>query len=128
MYGDIIAWFYKTLAGINPDPQSPGFKHFILKPQVLGNVQWAKGTYNSVHGLIVSDWYLKDRHFNLTVVVPPNTTATIHLPVSNRDGIRESGHTLDKATGINKVATEGTLTIVVVGSGTYNFSMPFPEN
>ncbi len=27
MFGDISAWFYKAIAGINPDPQAPGFKH-----------------------------------------------------------------------------------------------------
>jgi alpha-L-rhamnosidase len=128
MYGDILAWFYKTLAGINPDPQSPGFKHFIIKPQVLGNLQWAKGTYNSVHGLIISDWYLQEYRFNLTVTIPPNTTATIYLPTSSAQKITEGGRTLDKALGVKTVSAENNSTAVEVTSGTYKFSLPFPEN
>jgi alpha-L-rhamnosidase len=128
MYGDISAWFYKTLAGINPDPASPGFKHFIIKPQVLGNLQWAKGTYNSVQGLIVSDWYLKDYRFNLTVTIPPNTTATLYLPVGNMQKVQEDGRALDKAPGVKNVSTKENSTVIEVGSGTYKFSMPFPEN
>ncbi len=128
MYGDISAWFYKALAGINSDPASPGFKHFIIKPEVLGNLQWAKGTYNSVHGLIVSDWYLKEGKFNLTVTVPPNTTATIYLPCGNPGDVHESGRSLEDTAGFNRVEAEGGLTIVEVDSGTYKFSMPFPQN
>ncbi|MCX6903944.1 MAG: alpha-rhamnosidase, partial [Verrucomicrobia bacterium] len=36
MYGDVTAWFYKALAGIVPDLQAPGFKHFTIAPQVVG--------------------------------------------------------------------------------------------
>ena len=32
MFGDVSAWFYKALAGIQPDPRSPGFKHFFDHP------------------------------------------------------------------------------------------------
>ena len=28
MFGDISAWFYKALAGINLDPAAPAFKHY----------------------------------------------------------------------------------------------------
>ena len=30
--GNLGAWFYGTLAGINYDPQRPGFKHVVLRP------------------------------------------------------------------------------------------------
>ena len=46
MFGDISAWFYQTLAGINPDPETVGFKHIIIKPQLLGDVKWARSTMN----------------------------------------------------------------------------------
>ncbi|MCR6720430.1 MAG: hypothetical protein NVV59_09065 [Chitinophagaceae bacterium] len=32
MFGEIGAWFFKALGGIHPDPESPGFKHFYLRP------------------------------------------------------------------------------------------------
>ncbi len=32
MMGSVSAWFYKYLAGINVDPNAPGFKRFIVRP------------------------------------------------------------------------------------------------
>ena len=32
MLGSVDGWFYKTLAGIEPDEQHPGFEHFQVKP------------------------------------------------------------------------------------------------
>ena len=48
--------FTKRLAGINPDPAAPGFKHFFIKPNVVGDLTSARARYDSVRGRIVSDW------------------------------------------------------------------------
>src|ERR1019366_10717099 len=40
--GNLDAWFYQTLAGINCDPNHGGFKHIVIKPQILGNLTWVK--------------------------------------------------------------------------------------
>ena len=80
MFGDISAWFYKALAGIQPDPEAPGFKHFFVRPQVVGDLTSARGVYDSLRGRIVSEWTLKQDKFTLRVVVPPNTRATVFLP------------------------------------------------
>lgn len=31
-YGSVLNWMINTIAGINPDKENPGFKHFYLKP------------------------------------------------------------------------------------------------
>ena len=80
MFGDISAWFYKTLAGINVDPASPAFKHFIIKPNVVGDLTSARAAYNSIRGPIVSDWKTDKEGLHLTVTIPANTTATVSLP------------------------------------------------
>ena len=80
MFGDISAWFYKALAGINLDPAAPGFKHIIIKPHLVGDLTSAKASYDSVRGRIVSDWKIKDGRFDLTVTIPANTTATVYVP------------------------------------------------
>lgn len=35
MFGEIGGWFYKGLGGIFPDPEQPGFKHIILRPNFV---------------------------------------------------------------------------------------------
>ena len=36
--GNLEAWCYQTLAGINYDPQQPGFQHIILRPRPVGDL------------------------------------------------------------------------------------------
>lgn len=35
MFGEIGAWMYKGLGGIKPDPEQPGFKNVLLKPNFV---------------------------------------------------------------------------------------------
>lgn len=122
MYGDISAWFFKTLAGINPDPAAPGFKHFILKPQPAGDLTAARAEYDSVRGKIVSDWKIEQGQFNLRVVIPPNTTATVYVPTADAKTVREGGVSAARAKGVEFVRTENGAAVFAVGSGTYQFS------
>ena len=75
--GDISAWMSNALAGINLDPETPGFGHFIVRPYFVKELDWVKGEYHSVSGLIRSEWKRKGRQIVLTVTVPANTSATI---------------------------------------------------
>ena len=75
--GDVSAWMNTTLAGINLDPAIPGFSHFTIHPCFVKELDWVKGEYKSVNGLIRSEWKREGNHILLTVTVPANTTATI---------------------------------------------------
>ncbi len=76
----IGAWFTEGLAGIRSDGKSPGFQHFIVKPAVVGDLTFVKAKYRSIHGDIVSDWRIENGTFQLSVTVPPGTTATVFVP------------------------------------------------
>lgn len=41
-YGAIGEWLYSHVAGIQIDPQHPGYKHTILSPHPGGGLQWVK--------------------------------------------------------------------------------------
>lgn len=124
MFGDVSAWFYKALAGINADPAAPGFKHFIIRPQPVGDLVFARGEYDSIHGKIVSDWKIKDGRFHLHVVIPPNTTATVCVPNAQLADVSESGGPAMKAEGVNSFSQTAAAAIFEVGAGEYNFSSP----
>lgn len=83
MYGEIGAWFYKALAGINVDPQNPGFKNVILKPHFVEELTYVKASYNSPYGLIKSAWERVGDKIIYKVTVPPGATATLHLEGEN---------------------------------------------
>jgi alpha-L-rhamnosidase len=57
MFGSVDEWFYKSILGINA--AAPGFEKIIIKPQPVKELTWAKGTYQSIRGIISSDWKKK---------------------------------------------------------------------
>ena len=78
--GSVVEWMYRIILGINFDEQTPGFKHILIQPQPGRPLTWAKGHYNSIYGNIEVEWSLDNEDFTLKVKIPPNTTATVHLP------------------------------------------------
>ena len=124
MFGDISAWFYKALAGINLDPAAPAFRHIIIKPNVVGELTSARATYDSIRGRIVSDWKVDTDGFHLSVTIPANATATISLPVSDAAKITEGKEPASKAVGVKSLGIEGGRALFEVGSGTYQFAAP----
>lgn len=121
MLGQIMEWFYGDLGGIAPDPAAPGFKSVIIKPQPVGNVTWARASFNSIHGQIVSDWKRAGGEFTLRVTVPPGTIATVHLPSKSAANVSESGMKLKQAAGVKLIRQEGDRSVLQVASGNYEF-------
>jgi alpha-L-rhamnosidase len=124
MFGDVSAWFYKALAGINSDPAAPGFKHIIIRPNCVGNLSYVRATYDSIHGPIVSDWKLDRGKFNLHVEIPANTTATVYVPHAKVNEVREGSKLATKAPGIVAYRQEPDAAVFEIGSGSYQFSSP----
>ena len=75
--GDINAWMYNILAGINYDEQKPGFKHILIQPHFVKGLDWVKAEYKSVNGIIRSEWERKGEQVILKVTIPVNTNATV---------------------------------------------------
>jgi alpha-L-rhamnosidase len=126
MLGQIIEWFYGDLAGIAPDPEKPGFENVLIRPQPVGDLQWARASYDSVRGRIESHWVRTGSQFKLNVSLPANTTATIWLPAKSQKSVRESGKALKGQRGVKFVRFEQGRAIISVGSGRYEFSSDLP--
>jgi alpha-L-rhamnosidase len=122
MFGDIDAWFYKHLAGINYDPETPGFKHIIIHPRPTGDLAWAKAEHQSPHGLIKTSWSIKNKKFSLDVTVPVNTTATVYIPGKN---ITEGKSPAAKAKGVSFLRMEKGTSVFKVESGSYQFTAAY---
>lgn len=80
MLGHIMEWFYNGLAGINQSEGSVGYRDIVIRPEVVGDISYVKGSYNSLYGTIRSEWKKEGNVFSLYVQIPANTTATIYLP------------------------------------------------
>jgi hypothetical protein len=80
MLGHILEWFHGQVAGIRPDPAAPGFRHFFVQPTPVGDLAWARASYDSIAGLVESSWRRVGERFELDVTIPANTSATIRWP------------------------------------------------
>ncbi|WP_370039115.1 alpha-L-rhamnosidase C-terminal domain-containing protein [Parabacteroides sp. AF48-14] len=67
------------LAGINHDAAGPGFSHILITPHFVEGLDWAKGEYHSVRGLITSEWKREGGKVTLTVTIPSGCTADIRV-------------------------------------------------
>lgn len=81
--GGVGEWMYGSIGGIGQDPQSPGYKHFVVRPVPGGGLTRVDASHQSPYGTIVSRWTDTDRAFQLHVEVPVNTTATISVPAED---------------------------------------------
>ncbi|MEQ8473498.1 MAG: family 78 glycoside hydrolase catalytic domain [Marinoscillum sp.] len=80
MLGQIEEWFFKSLAGIKPDPDKPGFKQFFIEPELAGDLTFVNASTASLYGEISVNWKIEDDQFNINIAVPVNSTATFVLP------------------------------------------------
>lgn len=124
MFGDVSAWFYKALAGIQPDPQAPGFRHFFISPHLVGDLTSARGEYDSIRGKIVSDWKVAKGRIQLRVIVPPNTVATVRVPGCRVEEVSEGRTPASKAGGVTAARETKDGAVFEVGSGEYEFTAP----
>lgn len=76
-WGDITAWFVKTLAGIDYNPDTTNLTRVDIKPHIVENLNDAAAFYDSNFGRIESSWTKKDSKVTLTVKVPSDMTGCI---------------------------------------------------
>jgi alpha-L-rhamnosidase len=124
-YGAIGDWMYQVMAGIEVDPQAPGYKHILLQPQPGGALTEAQASHDTPYGKVVAAWEVKQGRFEFTVEVPANSRATVRLPKALLAKVNESGKPLATGDGIGSVRQEGESVIAEIGSGKYAFAYPW---
>jgi len=122
-FGACAEWFYRGILGINQ--LSPGYSKIAINPQPGGGLTSVQGYYDSVQGRISNAWTHVNNTFNMSVVIPPNTTAQISVPTTNAAAITESGLPAASAPGVTYLSFSNNVAKYSVGSGTYSFSSPF---
>ena len=83
-----VAGYVANVLGIQRDAEVVAFKKFTIRPPKADatDLTFAKGAYRSVVGEIKSSWEKKPTGFELSVVVPPNTSATVYVPKTLKNG------------------------------------------
>ena len=118
-FGAIGEWMYENIIGIQPDPESPGFVHFILKPRPGGSLIWARGSYESISGTISAGWKKEGNRFEYEFTVPANTSATVYVPGKSADTIIIDGLNLPELRQKTQVEFKDGYIIFIAGPGSH---------
>jgi alpha-L-rhamnosidase len=116
-YGAIGDWMYRVVAGI--EIGEPGYKHILIQPHPDKKFTYAKASFESSYGQIVSGWEMKDGKMIVKVKIPANTTATIILPDAQTDKVTESGAAV--GTAFKNTKQDKNNVVIEAGSGEYSF-------
>jgi len=117
MFGSISEWFYKSLAGIQPDPEYPGFSRFILSPEFPDGLRYVDCSYQTGFGEIISEWKKRSaKEYIYCVKIPEQCMASVLLPQYVNDEIRIN-NMIDKQT--QHIDLSGLDGVLLLSGGQY---------
>ncbi len=123
-FGSVGEFLYRFVAGI--DTEGAGFRRILIQPRPGGTLTEARASYDAITGKIESGWRIAAGQLFVDVVIPPNTTATVHLPVPAGTPVLEGGGPVGAVPGIKSVGADEQGLAFTVGSGSYHFAMRQP--
>ena len=121
-YGAIGQFMYERVAGLSPDPDNPGYKHFFVRPLIGGPLESASAELETPFGQAKSGWAKSDDGVSIQATVPPNTTATCELPTKTAADVRLNGKPLAESGVEIKKDVDGWL-MIDVGPGSHEFGI-----
>lgn len=70
MFSNVLGWFTKSLLGISPTIDKPGFERITVKPQFIKDLGFAKGHLDTVRGRISAEWKYEAGYFTYKITLP----------------------------------------------------------
>src|SRR5690606_873101 len=123
MLGGGLVWLYRNLAGMQLDPNVPGYKHLLFRPQPVEGLEYVEYTYKTPYGEASIHWKNTEAHFKMDVIVPAGSSATVSVPL--RRGTKEFDDTkiAFPKKGVEFLKRENGYALYEVKSGQYSFEV-----
>lgn len=122
-FGSVAEWMFLHAAGI--DTEDGGYRNIRIKPVISKQVDFINGSYKSINGTIASSWKWQGNKVLMTVKIPVNTKAKVHIPIEKVSDLREGNKKIAKVPSIKVVASTEKEAVLEIGSGTYSFSFTY---
>ena len=125
-YGAVGDWIYRYAAGIDADPDDPGYHTVWLHPTFgprLGSLDFS---YESGYGTIRSSWSISAKTVTWKLTIPPNAMG--QLPLTKEDASRFQLGGRNLATGAELRSAEGSKggKVYELPAGSYQFEVALP--
>ena len=78
--GPVLAWLFKTAAGIAPDASAPGFARIAMAPRPDRRLGFVRAAYDSAAGMVRSAWRYEGDEWIWEFTVPEGAVATVTVP------------------------------------------------
>ena len=75
-YGAVADWMYGAAAGINSDPERPGFEHIIFRPVTDRRLDFVKASIDTRRGTVASEWRRENGRIKYIFTVPEGCGAS----------------------------------------------------
>ena len=107
--GCCLTWFYRRLAGVNSDPESPAYKHLIVRPVLADSLESVTYSKMSPYGRVSSNVSHNSDRVRIIVDVPVGSNATIYVPAAGMPNLTVNGQPAAKIKGVTsaKKTAEG---------------------
>jgi alpha-L-rhamnosidase len=146
--GSVGEWLFRHVAGIELDPEFPGFQKFVLRPflptecapdakrsaehcsagtseqepaEQCTALHFARASYRTMHGEISSEWKQVGGQLTWNIRIPANTTAKVFVPSDPDATVTEGGKPVAQAAGLRVLGTDNDFLICEAVSGVYSF-------
>lgn len=116
MLGDLLIWYYENLAGIKSE--SAAFKKIVMKPEMITGLNSVNASYNSIYGMIKSNYTKTGNQFKWNISIPANTSALVYVPANNKNEISEK---IKSIKDLKFIKMEHNRAVYEIGSGDYAF-------
>ena len=102
MLGHIMEWLYGGLGGVRQAESSIAWREIIIKPQMVGDITWAKTSLQTPSGTVSCSWKRsKDgSKWSIKTTIPTGSTAEVHLPNGRIVKVESGQHKFDNKTKI----------------------------
>jgi alpha-L-rhamnosidase len=114
--GTFDDWLYTHLAGIQA--AEPGYATVRIKPVVPTALAHASASVGTPRGDVASAWRRSGGTLTLSVAIPGNTTAEVHVPAGADDHVRVTGRR-----GVRLLRRENGYAVFAAGSGRHVFKV-----
>ena len=76
-YGAVADWMYGAAAGINSDPERPGFEHIFFRPVTDRRLDFVKASIDTRRGTVASEWRRENGRIKYIFTVPEGCGASV---------------------------------------------------
>lgn len=119
-YGAIGEWMYERIGGIAP--LEAGYKTIKIAPKPRKPLTSASTSLETPYGKVSSSWKVKGNEFQLSVIIPPNTSAKVIIPANTNKELLLNGNQFIDEQNVKLENKSDVVFELFIQPGTYNFT------